>query len=121
MRSFTPQVETSEISDTDLDNVSGGLTISGAAASPSAAFPAVSLSTAPVRFLGPSRSVCPFRGSPVAPPSDGGICCEASQPGASLNLREHQKSRCGWPGTRDSSFQGPRMPLAVGCHLALLV
>ncbi|MGW3722637.1 hypothetical protein ACWD8L_37205 [Streptomyces sp. NPDC005133] len=34
MRSFTPQVETSEISDTDLDNVSGGLTISSAAASP---------------------------------------------------------------------------------------
>ncbi|WP_329449860.1 hypothetical protein OG894_03480 [Streptomyces sp. NBC_01724] len=34
MRSFTPQVETSEISDTDLDNVSGGLTISGAAAFP---------------------------------------------------------------------------------------
>jgi hypothetical protein len=34
MRSFTPQVETSEISDADLDNVSGGLTISGGIASP---------------------------------------------------------------------------------------
>jgi hypothetical protein len=34
MRSFTPQVETSEISDADLDNVSGGLSISGGAISP---------------------------------------------------------------------------------------
>ncbi|MCW2869734.1 hypothetical protein [Actinacidiphila oryziradicis] len=34
MRSFTPQVETSEISDADLDNISGGLTISGGAVSP---------------------------------------------------------------------------------------
>jgi hypothetical protein len=33
MRSFTPQVETSEISDADLDNVSGGLSISGGAIS----------------------------------------------------------------------------------------
>jgi hypothetical protein len=34
MRSFTPQVETSEISDADLDNVSGGLSISGGVISP---------------------------------------------------------------------------------------
>jgi hypothetical protein len=34
MRSFTPQVKTSEISDADLDNLSGGLTISGGATSP---------------------------------------------------------------------------------------
>ncbi|MFE2426130.1 hypothetical protein ACFXJ5_05145 [Streptomyces sp. NPDC059373] len=31
MRSFTPQVETREIADADLDNVAGGIAISGGA------------------------------------------------------------------------------------------
>jgi hypothetical protein len=49
----------------------------------------------------------------VAPVSDGGICCEASQPGALPNLRERLNPDAVGQGPRNSSFRGPLMLSAV--------